>query len=41
LKQINRNMDDYVDWNVPWTFSFSYQFSYNRMGLADPQKLAV
>jgi hypothetical protein len=25
MKQINRNMDDYVDWNVPWTFSFSYQ----------------
>jgi lipopolysaccharide export system protein LptA len=40
LKQINRNMDDYVDWNVPWTFSFSYQFSYNRMGLADPQKIS-
>lgn len=40
LKQINRNMEDYVDWNVPWTFSFSYQFSYNRMGLADPQKIS-
>ncbi len=40
LKQINRNMDDYVDWNVPWTFSFSYQYSYSRMGLADPQKIS-
>jgi lipopolysaccharide assembly outer membrane protein LptD (OstA) len=40
LRQINRNMDDYVDWNVPWTFSFSYQFSYSRMGLAAAQKIA-
>ena len=40
LKQINRNMDDYVDWNLPWTFSFSYQYSYSRMGLADAQKIS-
>ena len=40
LKQINRNMEDYVDWNVPWTFSFSYQYSYNRMGLAAPQQIS-
>ncbi len=40
LKQINRNIDDYVDWNVPWTFSFSYQFSMNRMGLAAAQQIS-
>jgi len=40
MKQINRNIDDYVDWNVPWTFSFSYQFSMNRMGLAAAQQIS-
>ncbi len=40
MKQINRNMDDYVDWNVPWTFSFSYQYSMNKMGLAAAQQIS-
>ena len=40
MRQINRNIDDYVDWNVPWTFSFSYQFSMNRMGLAAAQQIS-
>jgi hypothetical protein len=40
MRQINRNIDDYVDWNVPWTFSFSYQYSMNRMGLAAAQQIS-
>ncbi|MHA8087517.1 putative LPS assembly protein LptD [Aquirufa sp. Wall-65K1] len=40
LKQINRNRDDYVDWNIPWSFSFSYQFSMNRAGLAPSQNIS-
>jgi lipopolysaccharide assembly outer membrane protein LptD (OstA) len=40
MKQINNNLEDYVDWNIPWTFSFSYQFSMNRAGLASPQQIS-
>lgn len=40
LRQINRNLEDYVDWNIPWNFSFSYQFSMNRMGLAKAQTIS-
>ena len=40
MNQINRNLDDYVDWNVPWNFSFSYQFSMNKTGLASPQNIS-
>jgi LptD protein len=34
VKQINRNINDYVDWSVPWTFQFSYQYNYNKIGFA-------
>ncbi len=34
INQINRNINDYVDWSVPWDFMFSYQFSYSKRGLA-------
>ncbi len=40
LKQINKNLEDYVDWNMPWSFSFSYQFSMNRTGLASAQQIS-
>lgn len=40
LNQINRNLEDYVDWNIPWTFSFSYQYSMFRTGLATPQEIS-
>jgi hypothetical protein len=40
MNQINRNLDDYVDWNVPWNFSFSYQYSMNKTGLASPQNIS-
>jgi hypothetical protein len=40
MNQINRNLDDFIDWNVPWNFSFSYQFSLNRTGLATPQNIS-
>ncbi|MDI9862056.1 putative LPS assembly protein LptD [Flectobacillus roseus] len=34
MKQINRNIDSYVDWSVPWEFQFSYQYNYAKRGLA-------
>ena len=34
VEQINRNINDYVDWNVPWQFQFSYQYNVNKVGLA-------
>lgn len=34
MKQINRNLDSYVDWKMPWDFQFGYQYSYNKTGLA-------
>jgi len=40
LKQINNNLEDYVDWNIPWSFSFSYQFSMNKTGLASAQEVS-
>ncbi|MFM1913648.1 MAG: hypothetical protein RIR51_1491, partial [Bacteroidota bacterium] len=40
LEQINRNLADYVDWNIPWSFGFSYQFSLNRLGLAQAQTIS-
>lgn len=36
LERINRNLEDYVDWNIPWSFGFSYQFSLNKLGLSNP-----
>jgi hypothetical protein len=34
VEQINRNINDYVDWNVPWQFQFSYQYNMNKVGNA-------
>ena len=34
MNQINRNINDYVDWSVPWTFQFSYQYNYSKLGFA-------
>jgi LptD protein len=34
VEQINRNINDYVDWNVPWQFQFSYQYNMNKVGFA-------
>jgi hypothetical protein len=34
VQQINRNINDYVDWNVPWQFQFSYQYNMNKVGFA-------
>jgi lipopolysaccharide assembly outer membrane protein LptD (OstA) len=34
VEQINRNINDYVDWNVPWQFQFSYQYNMNQVGFA-------
>jgi lipopolysaccharide assembly outer membrane protein LptD (OstA) len=34
INQINRNINDYVDWSVPWQFQFSYQYNYNKTGFA-------
>ena len=34
VKQINRNINDYVDWTVPWQFQFSYQYNMNKVGFA-------
>jgi hypothetical protein len=36
VNQVNRNINDYVDWSVPWQFQFSYQYNYNKTGFADP-----
>ncbi len=40
MRQINNNLADYVDWNIPWSFSFSYQFSMNKAGLANAQQIS-
>jgi hypothetical protein len=40
INQINRNLEDYVDWNIPWTFSFSYQYSMFKTGLAAAQEVS-
>ena len=34
VKQINRNINDYVDWTVPWQFQFSYQYNLSKVGFA-------
>ena len=34
VQQINRNINDYVDWNVPWQLQFSYQYNMNKIGFA-------
>ncbi|MEA5459430.1 putative LPS assembly protein LptD [Arcicella sp. LKC2W] len=34
VNQVNRNINDYVDWSVPWTFQFSYQYNYSKLGFA-------
>ena len=34
VKQINRNINDYVDWSVPWQFQFSYQYNLSKIGFA-------
>ncbi|MES2517952.1 MAG: putative LPS assembly protein LptD [Bacteroidota bacterium] len=34
VKQINRNINDYVDWSVPWQFQFSYQYNLSKLGFA-------
>ncbi|MDA9554855.1 putative LPS assembly protein LptD [Pelobium sp.] len=33
LRQINRNANAFVDFNVPWNLSFYYNFSYSNTGL--------
>jgi hypothetical protein len=34
INQINRNINDYVDWSVPWEFQFSYQYNMSKTGFA-------
>ncbi len=34
VNQVNRNINEYLDWSVPWTFQFSYQYNYNKTGFA-------
>ncbi|MCU0468862.1 MAG: LPS-assembly protein LptD [Arcicella sp.] len=34
VQQVNRNINDYVDWSVPWTLQFSYQYNYSKIGFA-------
>jgi len=29
LKDVNENIEGYVDWNVPWTLNISYNLKYN------------
>jgi hypothetical protein len=29
LKDVNENIEGYVDWNVPWSLNLSYNFNYN------------
>jgi lipopolysaccharide assembly outer membrane protein LptD (OstA) len=35
VNQVNRNINDYVDWSVPWQFQFSYQYNYSKTGYAN------
>lgn len=34
VKQVNRNINEYVDWSVPWQFQFSYQYNLSKLGFA-------
>jgi lipopolysaccharide assembly outer membrane protein LptD (OstA) len=34
VNQVNKNINDYVDWSVPWTFQFGYQYNYSKVGYA-------
>lgn len=34
VEQVNRNINEYVDWSVPWQFQFSYQYNYSKTGFA-------
>jgi hypothetical protein len=36
LRQLNRTIDQYIDWNIPWSLNLSYQYSYSKQGLAAP-----
>ena len=29
LRDVNENLEGYVDWNVPWSLNISYDFNYN------------
>lgn len=43
LEQVNRNRDDYVDFNIPYSFSFSYNIVYDKQSFTPrlTQNLAV
>jgi hypothetical protein len=34
VNQVNRNINEYVDWSVPWQFQFSYQYNYSKLGFS-------
>ncbi|MEA5140466.1 putative LPS assembly protein LptD [Arcicella rigui] len=34
MNQINRNINDYVDWTVPWNLQFAVNYNMYRTGLA-------
>ena len=34
VNQVNRNINEYVDWSVPWQFQFSYQYNLSKLGFA-------
>lgn len=34
MNQINRNINDYVDWSVPWSFQFGFNYNMNKTGFA-------
>ena len=38
LNQINRTINDYIDWKVPWNLAINYNYSYSSPGLSkNPQ----
>ncbi len=41
LKQINKNPEMYVDFNIPWTINLMANFGYTRQGLSNGQTTAT
>jgi hypothetical protein len=37
LKTINRNINDYIDWNIPWSLQISYNYNFSKFGLSQAQ----
>jgi lipopolysaccharide assembly outer membrane protein LptD (OstA) len=41
MRQINRNMDVFVDWSLPWNLSVNYNYFYSKQGFAPAQETST